>query len=509
MTRVALISLTLVGLLTSCASPPSSAQHSEGAVASASYVASRVTPPAITREFRAAWVATVYNIDWPSKAGLSATRQKAEFITILNRAKALNMNAIILQVRPACDALYQSPHEPWGEWLTGTMGKSPGYDPLQFAVQEAHARGIELHAWFNPFRALASPKRTASSGHITKRKPSWVRRYSDSVWLDPGLPEVRSYSTKVIMDVVSRYDIDGVHIDDYFYPYPKYSKTPSDFPDATTYRRYGKGKDRGDWRRANINSFVSGLYASIKRKKPWVKFGISPFGVWRPGYPSNVKADLDSYAMLYGDSRTWLRNGWCDYLSPQLYWPIRGDQSFSSLLSWWDSQNTRGRHVWPGIASDRVGAKRPASEQGSQIKLTRSPKRHSSGHVHWSWKPVSQNRRGLATLLERSYYQEGALVPAIPWSNTSRPGTPSITVRSEGGKELVLEWQPGKGATPTHWVVQTRHGGKWAPARVVASRKRGMKFDLGARGSSPPEVIAVTAANRYGNVSDPAVLQER
>jgi len=475
------------------------------------YVPVRDNPPQITREFRAAWVASVYNIDWPSSPGLSATRQKAELISILDRAQSLHMNAIILQVRPACDALYSSSYEPWSDWLTGTMGRSPGYDPLQFAVQEAHARGLELHAWFNPFRALASAKRSASSAHVTRRNPSWVRRFEDKVWLDPGLPEVRSYSTKVIMDVVARYDVDGIHIDDYFYPYPtNTSARPiSEFPDAATYQRYGGGKDRGDWRRANIDSFVSGLYASIKRAKPWVKFGISPYGIWQPGTPGGVKASLDSYRMIYGDSRKWLRNGWCDYMSPQLYWPIRGDQSFSSLLAWWDSQNVRGRHLWPGIASDRIGITRAASEQGNQITLTRSSARKSAGHIHWSWKPVAQNRCGLASLLEKNFYQEGALVPAISWSSTAQPSQPRLSVRADpGGSAMFLDWKPGAGSTPTHWVVQTRYNGKWAPAKIVASRKRGMKFDIDRR-SAPPEVIAVTAANRYGNVSAPAVLQRR
>ena len=499
--------LLLSGVLAvCCASAPPVAP-----AATAGYVTSDERPPPITREFRGAWVASVYNIDWPSSPGLSSTRQKAELITILERARALKMNAIILQVRPACDALYESSYEPWSSWLSGRMGRSPGYDPLQFALQEAHSRGLELHAWFNPFRALASANQSASSRHVTNRHPDWIRRFEGKVWLDPGLPEVRSYSTKIIMDVVSRYDVDGIHIDDYFYPYPKNpsARPIPEFPDEATYRRHGKGKDRHDWRRANIDGFVSSLYASIKRKKPWVKFGISPFGVWRPGNPSKVKADLDSYRMIYGDSRKWLRNGWCDYMSPQLYWPVRGDQSFSSLLGWWDSQNVRGRHVWPGIASDRVGAKRSASEQGSQIKLTRSDRRKSAGHIHWSWKAVAQNRRGLASLLAKSYYQQGALVPAITWSSATRPSKPRLTVRTEKvGKEMLLEWEAGDGPLPTHWVVQTRRGGKWAAAKIVPSRMRGMKFDLGGQYTAP-EIISVTAANRYGNVSDPAVLRRR
>ena len=511
----AIVSCLLVPGFFACINPSSGQQPPprEVPLASAppgtSYVASRVKPPPVTREFRAAWVATVFNIDWPSRPGLPASRQKSELVAILDRVQELNMNAIILQVRPACDALYQSSIEPWSDWLSGTMGRSPGYDPLQFALQEAHARGIEVHAWFNPFRALASAKRSASADHVTRRQPDWVRRFEGKVWLDPGLPQVRRYSTKVIMDVVSRYDVDGIHIDDYFYPYPKSPNPGAEtrFPDSESYRRYGGGKNLGDWRRANIDSFVSELYSSIKAKKPWVKFGISPFGIWQPGVPSGVEAKLDSYRMIYGDSRTWLRNGWCDYLSPQLYWPIRGEQSFSALLAWWDRENVRGRHLWPGIASDRVGGARPASEQGRQIELTRSPRRKSAGHIHWSWKPVAQNRRGLSSLLEKSYYQGGALVPAIPWSSSSRPAKPSVSVRGDS-KAMFVDWKPGKGSTPTHWVVQTRHNGKWTHARVVASRKRGIKFDLGRR-QTPPDVISVTAGNRYGNVSDPAVVQRR
>ena len=515
MIQAAISCLLILGFVTACAAPPPrpEAQGGDGqiasAAASAGYVASRITPPPITREFRAAWIASVYNIDWPSRPGLPASRQQSELVAILDRVQALNMNAVILQVRPACDALYQSSIEPWSDWLTGTMGRSPGYDPLQFALQEAHARGIEVHAWFNPFRALASAKRSASADHVTRRHPDWIRRYEDKVWLDPGLPQVRSYSTKVIMDVVSRYDIDGVHIDDYFYPYPKSPKpgVSTAFPDSATYKKYGRGSDRDDWRRANINAFVSDLYSSIKAKKPWVKFGISPFGIWQPGVPRGVEATLDSYRMIYGDSRTWLRNGWCDYLSPQLYWPIRGEQSFSALLGWWDSQNVRGRHLWPGIASDRVGAARPASEQGRQIELTRASGRNSAGHIHWSWKPVAQNRRGLTSLLEKRYYQEGALVPAIPWSSSASPGAPSVSVRSDG-RSMFVDWEPGKGSTPTHWIVQTRQDGRWAPAKIVASRKRGIKFELG-RHHAAPEVISVTAGNRYGNVSSPSVVQRR
>ncbi len=469
------------------------------------YAPAKVKAPEVPQEFRAAWVATVHNIDWPSKRGLSAARQKAELIAILNKAKSLNMNAIVLQVRPSCDALYRSSIEPWSPWLSGAMGKSPGYDPLEFAVAEAHARGLELHAWFNPFRAQASASLPVSRSHVTRRHPGWVRRFDGNVWLDPGLPEVRSYSLKVIADVVARYDIDGVHIDDYFYPYPKAGGTRS-FPDAASYKRYGKGKDRASWRRSNIDSFVSGMYATVKRKKPWVKVGISPFGIWRPGVPRGVKADLDAYNTLFADSRSWLRNGWVDYLSPQLYWPIRGDQSFSALLAWWDSQNTRRRHVWPGIASERIGGKRPASETGKQIALARSSRRGSSaGHIHWSMKSLMQNKRGVANMLAKSYYTGAATVPPIRWVSGSAPGKPKLNARSDG-KSLFVDWERGSGTSPARYLVQTRQGGRWRPATLVAGGRRGMKWDLGG---GAPEAIAVTPVDRYGNRGPTAGLARK
>lgn len=493
----------LLALFTGCLSLPPATSLA------VSYAPARVQAPAVQKEFRGAWVATVHNIDWPSKRGLSATRQKAELITILNKAKALNMNAIIFQVRPSCDALYNSSIEPWSPWLTGTMGKSPGYDPLAFAVAEAHARGMELHAWFNPFRALASVSLPASSNHVTKRYPSWVRKYEGKVWLDPGLPQVRSYALSVIADVVARYDIDGVHIDDYFYPYPKNPKVRPvpQFPDLSTYKKYSKGQSRGDWRRTNINSFVASMYSTVKKKKPWVKVGISPFGIWRPQVPRGVKADLDAFNMLYADSRTWLVNGWVDYMTPQLYWPIKGDQSFSRLISWWDSQNTRGRQVWPGIASDRIGVKRSPREIGDQISLARSSKRKSTaGHVHWSMSSIMDNKRGVADMLAKNFYQSAAIVPPVRGVTGSAPGQPTVKARVEGST-LFIDFAKGGGNPAVQFIVQTQSGRAWSSAQLVSGVRKGMKWELGKGG--PPEVIAVTGIDRYGNAGPATTLVRR
>jgi len=249
--------------------------------------------------------------------------QKAELLAILDRAAQLRLNAIIFQVRPACDALYASPIEPWSEYLTGAMGKAPQpfYDPLTFAVEEAHKRGLELHAWFNPYRAAhPSAKSPIASNHISKTKPSLVRRYGKHLWLDPGEKEVQDYSLSVVMDVVRRYDVDGVHFDDYFYPY---KESEGGFPDDASWKRFGAGGklSRDDWRRENVNTFIRRVYETIKAAKPWVKFGVSPFGIWRPGNPSSVQG-LDAYQELYADSRKWLQNAWVDYFTPQLYWRI-------------------------------------------------------------------------------------------------------------------------------------------------------------------------------------------
>ena len=281
-------------------------------------------PGPLPREFRAAWIATAYNIDWPSKKGLPAAQQQAELRRMLDSIASLRMNAVIFQVRPMGDAFYESKLEPWSHFLTGRMGRSPGYDPLAFCIKEAHARGLEVHAWFNPFRALCNNDIQASSTHITRRNPGITKRYGTQTWCDPGHPTSRSHALKVIADVTRRYDIDGVHLDDYFYPYPKKGVRP--FADGKTPAQ----------RRAYIDDFVKDLYSTVKKEKPWVRVGISPFGIWRPGVPSSIKAGLDSYEDLAGDSRKWLKNSWVDYLSPQLYWRIDPpDQSFPVLLKWW------------------------------------------------------------------------------------------------------------------------------------------------------------------------------
>ena len=366
---------------------------------------------AAPREFRGVWVTTVYNLDWPSKPGLSEATQKAQLRALLDRAAALNLNAILLQVRPASDALYDSPDEPWSQVLSGRAGVSPGYDPLAFAVVEAHARGLELHAWVNPFRAALHRTDRLPANHVAVKHPEWVRPFGQQLWIDPGDPAARRYVISVITDIARRYAVDGIHLDDYFYPYPV--KGGGSFPDEASWRAYGKGSglSRADWRRQNINDFVRDLHREIKLAKGSARFGISPFGIWRPGVPATIKADLDSYAQLFADSRLWLANGWVDYLAPQLYWSIHPPaQSFSVLLDWWRAQS-HGTPVWPGIATERIGRNRSAREITDQIELTRSGT-SSPGHIHWSMKALLRDQGGIDEALRAGPYRERADPPA-------------------------------------------------------------------------------------------------
>jgi uncharacterized lipoprotein YddW (UPF0748 family) len=466
------------------------------------------TPPAPDREFRGLWVASYQNLDWPSRPGLPASRQQAELIAILDRAVQLHLNAIILQVRPGCDALYDSKIEPWSAFLTGRMGAAPQpyYDPLAFAVAQCHSRGLELHAWFNPFRVRPRDDKTpAAKNYVSNTRPELLRTAGEVVMLDPGDPRSRGYTLSVIMDVVHRYDIDGVHLDDYFYPYPGKGYKPSDFPDDALWQRYEKGGgklSRSDWRRDNINTFVQLVYASIKKEKPWVKFGISPFGIWRPGHPAEVTAALDSYEALFADSQAWLANGWVDYLSPQLYWPTdEKEHSFSALLQWWSRQNTQRRHLWPGMQTDEwPGFKgNPAAETAREIELTHSQP-GASGAVLWRAAFLMRNP-SLAEAVARSY-PAPALVPASPWKPGRPAGKPSLAVRGTG-RDITIAWKAGAGEPAWQWLLQEQFGGTWR-AEILPAGQTSRIFSA-AGGSALPQAVAVTAVTRVGNLSPPAV----
>ncbi|MEK7685551.1 MAG: family 10 glycosylhydrolase [Verrucomicrobiota bacterium] len=466
-------------------------------------------PPPIRREFRGAWVATVANIDWPSKPALSVAQQQKELLAILDRAAQLKLNAIIFQVRPACDALYASKLEPWSEYLTGQMGRPPApfYDPLAFAVTQAHERGLELHAWFNPFRARhPSGKSTVAANHISHSRPGLVRSYGRQLWLDPGEKDVQEHSLAVILDVARRYDVDGVHLDDYFYPYQEKDASGKmlDFPDDRSWKNYvaGGGKlSRADWRRENVHRFIKTLHDRIKAEKPWVKVGLSPFGIWRPGFPKQIKG-FDAYEGIYADSKQWLANGWLDYFAPQLYWAIAPpEQSFSALLKWWADENKRSRHLWPGIASTKVGGAWRPEEIFQQIQISRQL---SNGHIYWNMGSLMRNKAGWADLLAQAVYAEPALVPASPWLDDKPPGKPQFTLTNAAvSGEATIHWQPTGEEKPWLWLVQTKTAGQWRTEILPGNRT--VKPNEAVR--VLPEVVAVTAVDRCGNASPTALLE--
>jgi uncharacterized lipoprotein YddW (UPF0748 family) len=353
---------------------------------------------------RGVWVATVNNIDWPSRRDLTAGEQQAELVRIFDRAASLGLNAVFLQIRPAADAIYPSHDAPWTEYLTGTSGQPPDppYDPLAFAVAEAHRRGLKLHAWFNPFRARHTSAVSAPSpSHIETRRPDLIRPYGTQLWLDPGEADAQLEVITAIADVVKRYDVDGVHVDDYFYPYPEQiDGAEAAFPDDASWSRYrdaGGALTRDDWRRDNINRFVEALYSSVKAIRPGVAVGISPFGIWRPGHPDQIRG-FDAYAKLYADSRLWLQRGWVDYLAPQLYWPIdRREQSFTVLLDWWLAQDSLRRGIVAGMSVNRVASGRPnsipAGEIARQIEAVR--RAGARGFILFSARALMEDRGGV------------------------------------------------------------------------------------------------------------------
>jgi uncharacterized lipoprotein YddW (UPF0748 family) len=503
--------LAMSGLFTGCATVKPGQAPSTVAAADA--------PPAAPREFRAAWVSTVANIDWPSKQNLSAAQQQAEAIAILDRAKALNLNAIVLQVRPSADAIYASNIEPWSEYLTGKQGQAPQpwYDPLKFWVEQAHARGLELHAWFNPYRARHNiAKSAAAPTHISRTNPAAVKSYGQYLWMDPGEESASKQTLDVVLDVVRRYDIDGVHIDDYFYPYPveaptaansersaldgKAGKAELDFPDEPSWQRYlaGGGKlDRPSWRRENVNRLIEALYNGIHREKSWVRFGISPFGLGRPDRRPAGISGFSQYDKLYADAETWLQNGWLDYLSPQLYWPLsQTAQAYDTLLDYWIGQNTKGRHMWPGLFTSRIGA--PTKEYQpqeilQQIGVTRA-RPAAGGHVHFSMAVLMQNRQGIDDQLRAGLYAGPALVPATPWLGSGAPGAPKVSAAYKGG---AVNLKLAAGKADSLYAIWSRYGSEWRFAVAPASNGEWSVPDDAKLGAA--DAVVVSAVDRLGN----------
>ena len=371
-------------------------------------------------EFRGVWVATVDNIDWPGKGNFDTDSQKVEFIRLLDMHQRNGMNAMVVQIRPCTDAFYPSPYEPWSQWLTGTQGRppSPYYDPLQFMIDETHKRKMVFHAWMNPYRAVFNINETVvAPTHITRLHPEWFITYGDKKYFDPGNKAAQQYVTAVVTDVVSRYKVDAIHFDDYFYPYKIEGKA---FPDDASYRLYGKGLSKEDWRRSNTDSIIAALSAAIKKENKQCQFGISPFGVWRnverdPVNGSKTNGAQSNFDDLYADILLWLKNGWIDYVAPQLYWEFgHRIAPFEVLLNWW-SKHTYGKHCYIGIGIYRANSNAAWSNNnqlGRQIDALRTTP-NIKGMIFFSSKTFEANPKGWSDTLRLNYFKEPAAVPAL------------------------------------------------------------------------------------------------
>jgi uncharacterized lipoprotein YddW (UPF0748 family) len=401
------------------------------------------------REFRAGFIASVSNIDFPSSKFLTADGQRAEFISILDRYKQAGMNAVVVQIRAACDAMYQSDIEPWSEWINGQQGRSPNYDPLAFMVAETHKRGMEFHAWFNPYRAaLVASNAGLAPSHVILQRPSWIQTYGSLRLLDPGLPEVRQYVVRVIMDVVRRYDIDGVHFDDYFYPYPQTGLT---FADDNTFAANGRGiANKNDWRRDNVDILVKTVNDSIKSVKKHVKFGISPFGIWRnqsSDVQGSATAGLQSYSDIYGDSRKWIKENWVDYLAPQLYWSIGFNVAKYEVLTPWWSSVANGRHIYIAQAAYRINNGGTDANwmqptmMPSEIRLNRTTP-SVLGSIYYNTTSLLSNPLGFMDSLKTNLYKTPALIPSMRWKDSIPPNPPTnLTANVNAAQsQITLNW---------------------------------------------------------------------
>jgi len=469
------------------------------------------------REFRAAWVATVTNLDWPTTPGADPQVQKNQLITTLDQLKANGISAVVFQVRPECDALYQSSLEPWSYWLTGQQGRAPSpfYDPLEFATSEAHKRGMELHAWFNPYRAeRVVGNYTLASNHVVVQHPDWILTFNVSNGtklkiLNPGLQAVRDFVAAVVADMVRRYDVDGVHADDYFYPYDPIITSE----DAATFAAYPRGfTNIGDWRRDNVNLLMRMLTDSIAAVKPFVKLGMSPFGIWKNGVPQGITG-LDAYNSIYGDAMAWLHQHTVDYLTPQLYWPIGGGQDYSKLMSWWaDSTVAYGRHFYPGKAAYRISSW-SASEVPNQLRLDRANPKVGGTVYFRANNGINDNLKGFADSLKGNYYRYPALHPVMAWKDTVAPYPPRgirYATLSPGGP-FAIQWdlpiaRANDDTAYRYAIYRFDHSpsaGELADPRNLASIE-GRRYVIPQFASSggKPIYYTVTALDRNYNESD-------
>jgi len=475
------------------------------------------------REMRAVWIATVANIDWPSQRNLSTKAQRTEMRDMLDKLAENNINAIVMQIRPTADAFYPSTLEPWSNWLTGKQGVRPNpfYDPLQFIIEEAHKRCIEVHVWLNPYRVTNSGRiDLLSKDHLYFKNKDLFLKYGDKYYYNPGLDETREFLNKVVDDVVSRYDIDAIHFDDYFYPYRVENE---EFPDESTFRKYPRGfapNKKDDWRRNNVNMVISELQKTIKSLKPWVEFGISPFGVWRNNNVdprgSATRAGVQNYDDLYADILKWLQEGNIDYVVPQLYWEIGKKVADYAVLAKWWSENSFGKNLYIGLYNSQLGSShansawRNGNEVIRQLNLNKQFPQ-IDGAVYFSAKEFVKNKQGLNDSLQNNLYKHPALCPInrnILGEASAQPQNIHIT---KDGKEAFLLWDrvtEDGGCQVAYYVVYAFKGKKVGdmsdPTNIIARTTDNCldlrELDLKLKGRY---AFVVTAVNRFKYESIP------
>ncbi|ACQ80026.1 protein of unknown function DUF187 [Beutenbergia cavernae DSM 12333] len=478
----------------------------------------------LKRELRAMWISSVVNIDWPSATGLSAEAQQAEYLHWLDVAQDFRLNAVFVQVRPTADAFWPSPHEPWSQYLTGVQGQDPGYDPLAFIVEETHKRNLELHTWYNPYRVSmqADPAQLVPE-HPARVHPDWIWPYGGKLYFDPGLPETQEHIQAAILHSVENYDIDGVHFDDYFYPYPVAGQT---IPDAETYATYGAGfDDVGDWRRHNVDTFISSISARIKQVKPWVKFGISPFGIWRNDTTDplgSATRGSQSYDLQFADTRKWVLEGWLDYINPQVYWQIGlAVADYSVLVPWWaDVAATSGTHLYIGEALYKVtsGVFTDPAELANHLALDRDVTETVGpvhGNVYFSAKHVPADPAGSMSLVRDGYYVHPALVPTMPHLPGTEVRTPLLALANWRDDGVRVHWTDigGRRHRATSFAIYRVEGHHREidvenPATLIATQRaeRHLVQDYLDASAVPgtPYSYAVTALDRLWNESAPS-----
>ncbi|MEC0251899.1 glycoside hydrolase family 10 protein [Bacillus halotolerans] len=469
------------------------------------------------RELRAVWIASVLNLDWPSKKGLSIEAQKQEYFSLLDDVQSMGMNAVIVQIKPTADAFYPSAYGPWSEYLTGVQGKDPGYDPLAFMIEEAHKRNLEFHAWVNPYRITMNHTdlNKLSDDHPARKHPDWVVAYGKQLYYNPGIPEARDFIIEGIEEVVKHYDVDAVHMDDYFYPY---KIAGQEFPDTVQYEQYGKDTfpDIDDWRRDNVNQLVSQINQTIKAEKPYVKFGISPFGVWRNAEDdptgSNTKAGVRNYDDLYADTRHWIQQGDIDYIAPQIYWSIGFNAAaYDVLADWWSNEvKNRPVHLYIGQAAYKINNNfdppwSDPEEYARQINLNRQLEL-VKGSMHFSLKDLNKNPLGIKDRLITDLYSKPALVPEMPWLDSKAPKKPKLTkvTADDNGNLLHIQDHPSNRKTKeTAYYAIYRAEGKQEQTLLATARKTSDKQTFLDDTAEPNKTYSyyVTSADRLHNES--------